>query len=92
MPNVEHSSITNTEVKLAPQSLNNFAGAPNTAMNLSHSTLATVLAVWSLVMMAKVYLVKWSVMTKTFFMLGGLLSSIVDSMLVKSTWTSSRGV
>ena len=31
-------------------------------------------------------------MTSTFLVLGGLLSSIVDSLLVKSTWTSSSGV
>ena len=35
---------------------------------------------------------KWFVMTSTFFMLSGLLSSIVDSTLVKSTWTSSSGM
>ena len=31
-------------------------------------------------------------MTSMFLMLGGLFSSIVDSMLVKSTWMSSSGV
>ena len=34
---------------------------------------------------------KWSVITKTFLTLSGLFRSIVVSMLVKSTWTSSRG-
>ena len=44
-----------------------------------------VLAFWSLVTKAMAYLMKWSVRTKTFLMLGGLLSSMVVSMLVKST-------
>ena len=85
MLNVAHNSVTSTEVKLAPWSLSSFAGTPNTTINLSYNILATVLAVWSLVMMARAYHVKWSVMTRTFFVLGSLLSSIVDSMLVKST-------
>ena len=35
---------------------------------------------------------KRNVITSTFLTPGGLLSSIVDSILVKSTWTSSSGV
>ena len=52
---------------------------------------ATIFAFWSLVTNAITYLVKWSVRTKIFVMLGGWLSSMVVSMLVKSTWTSYRG-
>ena len=45
----------------------------------------TVLAFCSLVTKAMAYLMKWSVRTKSFLMLGGLLSSMVILMLVKST-------
>ena len=76
---------TSAKVKFAPLSLSNLAGTPNTEMNRSYSIHVTVLAFWSLVINAIEYLVKWSVMTSIFFMLGGWFNSIVVSMLVKST-------
>ena len=85
MPKAEQSSSTKADVKFAPQSLSNFAGMPNTVINHSYRICVMVLAFWSLVMKAMAYLMKWSVRTKTFLMLGVLLSSMVVLMLVKST-------
>ena len=91
MPKAEQSSSTRAEVKFAPWSLSSLAGAPNMEMNCLLRICTTVFAFWSLVTKAITYLVKWSVRTRMFLTLGSWFSSMVVSMLVKSTWTSSRG-
>ena len=58
---------------------------------LATKNLATVFAVWSGVRYTIMCLVKWSQKTKTLTMCGGWSSSFVISMLVKSTWSSSKG-
>ena len=40
----------------------------------------------------RAYLMKWSIIMRTFFTMGGLFSSIVDSILVKTRCTNSNGV
>ena len=77
--------------KLAPQSLRSLSGALKMEMYPCHRNLATVFAVWSRVTYAITCLMKWSQKPKTFTMCGSWSSSIVISMLVKSTWSSSKG-
>ena len=89
MSNVVHNSSTITEVKFASGSLRSFAGMPNTMINLLYNTLTTVFAIWSCDDRQGIMREVVHNMTSMFLMLGGSLSSIVDSMLVKSTWTSS---
>ena len=86
-----HSSLIMLLSKLASQSLRSLASAPEIEMYPCHRNLATVFAVWSRVTYAITCLMKWSLKTITFTMYGGLSSSIVISMLVKSTWSSSKG-
>ena len=77
--------------KLAPQSLKSLAGAPNIKTYPCHRNLATVFAIWSGVTYTIMSLMKWSEKTKTFTTCGGWSSSIIISVLVKSTGSSSKG-
>ena len=90
MPNAAHSSPTGAKVKFAPRSLKSLAGTPNTTTNLSYSTFATIFAIWSLVMTGIACIVVGN--HQQFLMLGGQLSSLVDSTLKKSTQMSFSGV
>ena len=86
-----HSLLMMLFSKLAPQSLKSLASAPKIEMYPCHKKLAKVFAVWSEVTYAITFLMKWLHRTKTFTVWGVWPSSIVISMLVKSTWSSSKG-
>ena len=86
-----HSLLMMLLSKLAPQSLRSLADALKIKMYPYHKNLATVFAVSSGVTYAITCLVKWSQKTKTFTMCGGWSTSIDASLLVKSTWRSSKG-
>ena len=79
-------------IKLAPLSLRSLAGALKIEMEPCNRNLATVLAVWWGVTYAITCFMKWSWNTRTFVTLGGLFSSRVVSMLVRSTCKRSIGV
>ena len=87
MPMSSYSSLIMLLSTLAPQSLRSLASAPKIEMYPCHRNLSTVFAA----IYAITCLMKWSQKTKTFTIHGGSSSSIVVSMLVKSTWSSSKG-
>ena len=72
-------------VKLAPQSLRNLARALKIEMQPWYRNLATFLAVWLGVTYAITCFMKWWWNMRTLAALGGLFSTRVVSMLVKST-------
>ena len=77
-------------LKMAPLSVRSLASTPKIKTHPCHRNLATVFAVWSGVMNAITCFMKWLQKTQTFTMFGGWSNSIVVSMLLKSTWSSSR--
>ena len=88
---ISHSSWIMLLVKLVPLSLRSLAGAPKREIKPPYRNLAMVFAVWSGVTYASTYLVKWSWKTKTLATGGDLSSSMVVSILVKSTCKRSSG-
>ena len=79
-------------MKLAPQSLRSLARAPKIEMWPWYRNLVTVLTVWLGVTYTIMCFMKWSWNIRTWVTLGGLFSSRVVSMLVKSTCKRSMRV
>ena len=91
MPMSSHNTLMMLFSKLAPQSHKTLASALKIEMYPCHKNLARVFAVWSGVTYTTTCLVKWSQRTKAFTMCDGWSSSIIITILRKSTCSSPKG-
>ena len=91
-PRILHNSLMMLLIKLAPPSLRSLAGSLKIEMSPCYSNLVMALAVWSGTTYTTTCFVKWSWNTRMLVALGGLLNSIVISMLVKPMCKRTNGV